>query len=363
MKIGGILIKYIFLEHFRTIFFVKIFFISSFALIDFVTNSEKGFFYSILGSISALDPLFAFIALIATIICILKFKQKSEDVGFLSIGLNPERIFFIFTASSLICYGVLMFLLHPIAFELLKRKDRNYSGNNCIFESSGKIIENNTLKVSKIIYDMCSTPPSSLEEIEFTKNLREFDSQKNDYVLIGNEAKSLKHIFADNSIKEIFREKQSSLLIERLRRIDQYKKDIRRGQISIYHIIYLGLKDSTGIVSFVDLIDVLLFKIKNVMLVILFVNIVYFLSSCNKRSGMIPIMTIKIISATIVYYILSYIACEKVIYSDSFLTKLFTFCIFHCCVYFILRYFQHIGLISFGGILKKLRKALQIKKN
>lgn len=352
--------KYIFRIHFKSTICVVLIFIALFALVDSMASNSRGFFISFLTSIANLDTLFAFIALISTIVVLLKIKRSSEDVALVSIGESPESVFKMFTLSAVCCYFILAFVLHPVAFEVLKHNDRVYSGKNCIFESTGISNENDKISISSTKYNMCQDV-GVLNQIDFEKNiLKDSPIDVKIYESRNDQNIEILHNTSNNKISNVKFNIKTKDELEVIRKIDQYKEDLQRGQISIYHIIYLAFFDHTGIVGKGEIVDVILYKGRNTMLVVLFVNFCYFIMMANKRSRRVGSIVVKTLIFSMIYYVVNYIFCEKLIYSDSFLMKIFGFFFFNLLIYFVLRHIQYVAFLNFSDFIKDLRKSFKI---
>ncbi len=352
--------KYIFKLHFINTIIVQAVFIFLFALIDSLTTTRGGFLISFLASIANLDSLFAFIALVSTIITLMKMKHTAEDVAFISIGKSPSDMFKIFTISSIVIYFILILVLHPIAFEILKQKDRVYFGKNCTFDSTGKLYEEGVISINSTKYTMCDGI-FVLSELDLQKNLN--DNSPLSVKIYQKKTKkdvSIFHNMSNNVIDNIVIQTKTAEELARIRRIDQYKADLKMGQISIYHIIYLALRDHTGIIGKGEILDVILYKGRNTMLVVLFVNFCYFAMISNRRSREIGKIVVKTIVFAMIYYIFSYIMCEKLVYADALLIKFLGFFLIHILVYFILRHIQYQAFLSFSDFLRDLKKNFKI---
>ncbi|QED23573.1 hypothetical protein [Candidatus Deianiraea vastatrix] len=352
MQVFSISTKYIGTIYARNLTIVLSIFVLIFAIIDSM-SADFGFLISVYRSIINLDMLFAIICGISTIITLLRLKQTNQDIALISLDKTPMYIFNVLTLFSMLIYTIFITIIHPFAFAKIKRY-QILQQNQCIFESGGKFVDqNNQNIVNKIKYDKCQA--KSLEELEIS-----FDNKHNIRVEIYSNDLSLPkgknsivHTLATDNISFETKNIKNDREIRNLNKVDMYKKDLKDKQISIYHMIYSLLRDNNGVISTSDIVDSVLTKIKNALMIVVFINSCYFILITSKRGFMVTKVTIKTIIFIQTYYIITYLISEKLSYSDSILIKISGFALLNIFIIAILRYIQSHGFLNIGEIIIK----------
>jgi len=362
--------KYLAKMQFKNLALVIGVFTLLFALIDsvnFNTSSELGVkvSISILRSIINLDTLFSFIATIATMITLLKLKQTNQDIALISLDKNPCYIFNIFVLCAVIIYIFFIIIIHPLAFFGIKYFENKNFQNQCIHNSSGQYLQNDNIIVNSIQYSNCNNNTKSLEEFEVIINNKTSIINiiiYNSLITNHNKTNAIIYDSEKDNISFIKKNIQNEDEINYINKIDEYKKDLQNKQISLYHMLYSVMRDKNGIISVSDIVDMIFYKIKNILLIIVFLNACYFILIANKRGRKCTATLIKTLIFIQIYYIITYLISEKLLYADAILIKIIGFIAIHIFIILLFKHIQYQCFLSMQELYKEIYTYLRGKK-
>lgn len=351
----NIIPRYIGKIYFYNLLAIIAIFVLLFALVDtFNTgkiNNNIGIGISLLESMIQLDALFPFITCIATIAALLKFKQTSQDIAFISIGIDLHKILQIMARIAIILYLIYCIFIHTFAFYALKNFENSRTINrSCIGEIVSKKDQKNLILLEKIKYNLCNqnylTSDVELQINSVTNNIN---------VIFSNNHELYSHNVLTNEIVKLNKPIRSYEEIKEMDKIDKHRNDISSNKAPIYYVISSIIKDDAGILHNSDLIQVILNKTKNILMIYVYTYMCYFIIIANKRSFNVSKRIVNILFVMIIYYIFTYILCEKVKDVNNIIIQLVCYIVMHIFVILALRHIQHKCFLSIDDLFKEMR--------
>lgn len=322
-----ILTKYLVKEYLKNLILVFSIFILLFISID-ITNSINyksillSVFLPLCDAFLSMEIIAPFLFFISAIITILKLKKTNQDIAFISLDFSYLRFTTSIASISIFVY-ILYFSIFDTFFYHYKSKFKYLSTKKkCI---NNVFIKNNAdqkIDITKIEYNECEDL-KILNQSEININteketvnilIYDIDSNKNKFINYSSKTNDI----SMNEKKEIINRNE----VRKISKINKYLEDLENNKIPLLQLISDIYNDETGIVKINDMFKLIIYKVCNIMKIIIFIYMNYFLLLQNKRSFNISKVTIKIIISSIFYYVFHFILSEKIKYINNYAIQL-----------------------------------------
>ncbi len=337
-------------------------FIFLFTTIDVFSSGKSVSFLDIglafLHGIIQLDGIFPFIFLFSTIITLVKFKQTSQDIALISLDNSPGSILNKIAGISIGLYIFYCLFLHTIAFYTAKNLEGKRNNHlHCLGEVGSKTGQKNTIILNKIQYNICKDSPV-INDVEVRLDGKNRDMQVT--FLVNNVYQT--HNIASNSLEKSSKQPRGLAEIKEIDRIERHKADISKNNAPLYYVISSIIKDNIGILHSSDFIETLLQKVKNAMLIYVYIYLCYFVLISHKRSFTTTKRIVNTLIFALIYYIISYLIAEKVKFADSIILQILGFVGMHGFLIVILKHIQHKCFLTMAECTAEIKEIVYFLK-